>query len=119
MELVPHLVVGQDYHDVCVDGRRVDFSRTEFLILRFLASTPGQVFTRVQILDGIHAQRYAITPRAIDGQIMGIRKKLARAAAFIETVRGAGYRFNPCPTISPSCPRQPDDLSAGRNLSDS
>jgi two-component system phosphate regulon response regulator PhoB len=58
-----------------------------------LAESPGWVFTRKQILDGVHGESYAITERAVDVQIVGLRKKLGSAGKYIETVRGVGYRF--------------------------
>ena len=73
--------------------RRSSLSSTEFRVLYFLASQPGWVFSRQQILDGVHGDNYAITDRAVDVQIVGLRKKLGTAGKYIETVRGVGYRF--------------------------
>ena len=80
-------------HEVCVAGVPVDLTATEFKLLHFLAQRPGWVFTRQQILDGVHGDNYAITDRAVDVQIVGLRKKLGDAGSYIETVRGVGYRF--------------------------
>lgn len=80
-------------HEVVVQGQNVDLTSTEFRILHLLARRPGWVFTRQQILDGIHSGHYAITDRAVDVQIVGLRKKLGSAGSYIETVRGVGYRF--------------------------
>ena len=80
-------------HEVHVDDQPVELTSTEFRVLRFLASKPGWVFTRQQILDGVHGNNYAITDRAVDVQIVGLRKKLGSAGRHIETVRGVGYRF--------------------------
>ena len=80
-------------HQVIRQGKTIDFTSTEFRILAFLAAKPGWVFTRQQILDGVHGENYAITDRAIDVQIVGLRKKLGDAGRYIETVRGVGYRF--------------------------
>jgi two-component system phosphate regulon response regulator PhoB len=80
-------------HEVCVAGGAVDLTATEFKLLHFLAQRPGWVFTRQQILDGVHGDNYAITDRAVDVQIVGLRKKLGDAGSYIETVRGVGYRF--------------------------
>lgn len=80
-------------HEVLVEGAPVELTSTEFRVLQFLARRPGWVFTRQQILDGIHEGAYAITDRAVDVQIVGLRKKLGSAGRFIETVRGVGYRF--------------------------
>ncbi len=80
-------------HEVRVEGNPVVLSSTEFRVLYFLASRPGWVFSRQQILDGVHGDNYAITDRAVDVQIVGLRKKLGEAGKYIETVRGVGYRF--------------------------
>ncbi len=87
------LVIHVGRHSVIVDGRAVDLSATEFRVLHFLAKRPGWVFTREQILDAVHGDNYAITPRAIDVQIVGLRKKLGDAGKCVETVRGVGYRL--------------------------
>ena len=58
-----------------------------------MASQPGRVFTRYQIVDGVHGDDYPVTDRSVDVQIVGLRKKLGEAGRFVETVRGIGYRF--------------------------
>ncbi len=80
-------------HQVQVEGRAIDLTSTEFRVLSFLARKPGWVFTRQQILDAVHGDNYAITDRAVDVQIVGLRRKLGPAGRYIETVRGVGYRF--------------------------
>jgi two-component system, OmpR family, alkaline phosphatase synthesis response regulator PhoP len=87
------MVIHPGRHEVRVDGSPVALSSTEFRVLYFLASRPGWVFSRQQILDGVHGDNYAITDRAVDVQIVGLRKKLGEAGKYIETVRGVGYRF--------------------------
>jgi two-component system, OmpR family, alkaline phosphatase synthesis response regulator PhoP len=80
-------------HEVFVSRKPVELTATEFKLLHFLAQRPGWVFTRQQILDGVHGDNYAITDRAVDVQIVGLRRKLGSAGNSIETVRGVGYRF--------------------------
>lgn len=80
-------------HEVLVAGQPVELTATEFRILRFLARRPGWVFTRQQILDGVYGDSEAVTERAVDVQIVGLRKKLGVAGSYIQTVRGVGYRF--------------------------
>ena len=80
-------------HEVLVRGQPIDLTATEFRLLHFLARRPGLVFTREQILDGVHGDKYAITDRAVDVQVVALRRKLGPAGASIETVRGVGYRF--------------------------
>jgi len=62
-------------------------------LLHFLASQPGWVFTRYQIVDAIHGTDYPVTDRSVDVQVVGLRKKLGTAGKYIKTVRGIGYRF--------------------------
>ena len=87
------LTIHPGRHEVLVKGARVQLTFTEFGILHFLARRPGWVFTRTQIVDAVRGEDYFVTDRAIDVQIVGLRKKLGIAAAYIETVRGVGYRF--------------------------
>lgn len=88
-----NLLIHQGRHEVTVDCVPVVLTSTEFRVLLMLARRPGWVFTRQQILDGVHGDNYAITERAVDVQIVGLRKKLGSAGKYIETVRGVGYRF--------------------------
>lgn len=90
---VRNLVIHPGRHVVLVDGRAVDLSATEFRVLLVLARRPGWVFTREQILDAVHGDNYAITSRAVDVQILGLRRRLGAAGEAIETVRGVGYRL--------------------------
>lgn len=66
---------------------------TEFRLLHFLASRPGRVLSRQQILDAVRGEEVAVTERAVDVQMVGLRKKLGPRADCIEAVRGVGYRF--------------------------
>ena len=74
-------------------GSQIDLTFTEFEILWFLARHPGWVYTRYQIVDAVRGESYPVTDRSVDVQVVGLRKKLGKAGAFIETVRGIGYRF--------------------------
>jgi two-component system phosphate regulon response regulator PhoB len=80
-------------HSVKVNGKDADLTSTEFSLLHFLAARPGWVFTRYQIVDGTKGDDYVVTDRAVDVQVVGLRKKLGQAGKYIETVRGVGYRF--------------------------
>lgn len=74
-------------------GKDIELTFSEFQLLCLLAGRPGWVFTRSQIVDAIHGEGYAVTDRAVDVQIVGLRKKLSSCGEYIETVRGIGYRF--------------------------
>ncbi len=79
-------------HSCVVGGRPVDLTATEYKLLHLLCRRPGRVFTRQQIVDSCRGEDYAVTERAVDVQIVGLRKKLADHADIVETVRGVGYR---------------------------
>jgi two-component system phosphate regulon response regulator PhoB len=87
------LIVDPDRFEVSVADEPVELTRTEFKLLHFLSQRPGRVFSREQIIDSVHGTDCAVTDRAIDVQLVSLRKKLGECAAYLETVRGVGYRF--------------------------
>jgi two-component system phosphate regulon response regulator PhoB len=80
-------------NEVLVEGLPVELTFTEFRVLHLLAARPGWVFTRYQIVNAVRGEDYSVTDRAVDVQIVGLRKKLGSCGKYIETVRGVGYRF--------------------------
>lgn len=87
------LMIHPGRHEVTVAGSKVDLSTTEFGILQFLARRPGWVFTRRQIVRGVHGEDHPVLDRSIDVQIATLRRKLGERGDLVETVRGVGYRF--------------------------
>jgi two-component system phosphate regulon response regulator PhoB len=79
--------------EVKIGEHLLDLTFTEFQVLSFLARRPGWVFTRSQIVDAVRGDDYPVTDRSVDVQIVGLRKKLGDRGAYIQTVRGVGYRF--------------------------
>jgi len=90
---IQDLTIDPNRREVLVKDKPVELTFTEFNILRTLARRPGLVFTRYQIVDTLHGGDYLVTERAIDVQIVSLRKKLGSYGKYIETVRGVGYRF--------------------------
>jgi two-component system phosphate regulon response regulator PhoB len=90
---VQDLTIDPSRREVLIEGKPVQLTFTEFNILHILAKRPGLVFTRYQIVDAIRGSDYLVTDRAVDVQIVSLRKKLGRYGEYIETVRGVGYRF--------------------------
>jgi two-component system phosphate regulon response regulator PhoB len=80
-------------HEVKLHGEALQLTMTEFGVLLLLAGKPGWVYSRQQIIDSVRGYDFLVTPRAIDVQIFGLRKKMGDAGCCIETVRGVGYRF--------------------------
>ncbi|MDH4319323.1 MAG: response regulator transcription factor [Desulfobulbaceae bacterium] len=87
------LAINPHKHEVTINGVAAQLTPTEFNILSLLARKPGWVYTRQQIINSIRGDGYLLTPRAIDVQIFGLRKKLGEFGGRIETVRGIGYRL--------------------------
>jgi two-component system, OmpR family, alkaline phosphatase synthesis response regulator PhoP len=91
--VVGDLEINKGRHEVTLQGELLHLTMTEFGILALLASKPGWVFSRQQIIDSVRGYDFLITPRAIDVQIFGLRKKMGSSGKLVETVRGVGYRF--------------------------
>ncbi len=69
---------------------------TEFRLLVLLASEPGRVFTRDQIIDGVFGYDFDGFDRTVDVHIANLRRKIepsARKPRYVHTVHGVGYRF--------------------------
>jgi DNA-binding response OmpR family regulator len=87
------LIIDLLKYKVVVGKESISLTTIEFAILEFLSRSPGRVFTRDQILDSVWKEGKFIIDRAVDVHVRGLRKKLGKAADFVETVRGVGYRF--------------------------
>jgi two-component system alkaline phosphatase synthesis response regulator PhoP len=72
-------------------GRALQFPRKEFELLSFLASRPGRVFSRDEILENVWGNEVLVVDRTIDVHVRKIREKLNEK--FIYTVKGVGYKF--------------------------
>lgn len=88
------ILIDTKKHEVKINGEKVKLTFSEFFILYLLAKNPGWVKSRTQIIKHVHGEDYPVTDRAIDVQIVGLRKKLGEAGKLIETIRGIGYRFS-------------------------
>ena len=80
-------------HKVTVSGEEISLTFTEFRLLECLAHRPGMVLSRDQILDAVSGDEAVVCDRTVDAHIKSLRRKLGKAKDYIETVRGAGYRF--------------------------
>lgn len=88
-----NLLIDPGRREVKVDDKLVELTFTEFEMLRLLVSRAGWVYTRNQIVNAIKGSGYPVTERAVDVQIVGLRKKLGKYSTMIETIYGVGYRF--------------------------
>lgn len=94
-EMIRHheLAIDPKRYEVVINGSPLTLTVSEFGIIQLLARHPGWVFSRQQIIDSIRGYDYFVTPRAVDVQIFGLRKKLGEYGKYIETVHGIGYRM--------------------------
>jgi two-component system, OmpR family, alkaline phosphatase synthesis response regulator PhoP len=90
---VHDITINPGRHEVVCGKTSIELTASEFRLLHFLAQRPGWVFTREQIVDGVKGEDYAVTDRAVDVQMVSLRRKLGKRGDYIETVRGVGYRF--------------------------
>ena len=81
-------------YSIVLHGSPIKLTPNEFKILHLLASHPGQILTREQLLDDLHGIASSVD-RSVDSHIKNLRKKLEDASgeSMIETVYGVGYRF--------------------------
>lgn len=90
------LVVDPDHCEVQVHGHPVHLTRTEFGLLLALAQHPGNVLTRLELIEQGLGYGYEGLERSVDSHIKNLRRKLCdagAAASLIETVFGFGYRL--------------------------
>lgn len=83
----------------------MEFSVLEFHLLHFLASNPGMVFSRDQLLDRVWGTERNVTPRSVDVYIRRICEKIEKQAEqpeYVQTVHGVGYEFAQNSGVSPS-----------------
>ena len=85
-------------YEALFGGKRVEMTRKEFAVLRFLASRAGEVVTRDELLNEVWGYESYPSSRTVDNHVAGLRAKLERDASqpeHIKTVHGVGYKFVP------------------------
>jgi DNA-binding response OmpR family regulator len=90
------IVLDRAGRTVTVAGRSVDLTPSEFAILATLMAAPGQVFSRLDLLDRVSGEAYEGYERTIDVHIRNLRTKIEpdpKHPIYVETVYGMGYRF--------------------------
>jgi two-component system, OmpR family, phosphate regulon response regulator PhoB len=90
---VEDIELDREAYRVMRNGREVRLGPTEFKLLEFLMESPGRVFTRTQLLDGVWGRDVYVDERTVDVHIGRLRKAINRGKEKdpIRTVRGAGY----------------------------
>ena len=93
---VAGITLDRDMRTVTAADRSFDLTPSEFDLLAALMSSPGRVYSRLDLLDVIQGVRYEGYERTIDTHIKNLRAKVEpepRSPRYIETVYGIGYRF--------------------------
>lgn len=90
----PNLSISLDNYSVMLDGKQVEMPPKEIELLYFLASRPGKVFTREQLLEQVWGFDFFGDSRTVDVHVKRIREKLGERTEWqIKTVWGVGYKF--------------------------
>jgi len=83
-------------HLVTIRGEPINLTRSEFQVLRLLAESPGEVFSRKQIMEELWQTEFRGDVRACDVHISNLRQKVERdpqKPELVVTVRRVGYKF--------------------------
>jgi two-component system phosphate regulon response regulator PhoB len=91
------LRVDREAHRVWADDKELDLTALEFKLLVTLFDRKNRVQTRATLLSDVWGIDADITTRTVDTHVKRLREKLGEAGAYIETVRGVGYRFTESP----------------------
>ncbi|MBT8442236.1 MAG: phosphate regulon transcriptional regulator PhoB [Gammaproteobacteria bacterium] len=83
-------------HRVLIGDDEINLGPTEFRLLRFMMQNPDRVYSRGQLLDYVWGQNVYVEERTVDVHVRRLRKALEDADVdkYVQTVRGAGYRFS-------------------------
>lgn len=90
------LVLDPSTHRVTGNGSKIDLGPTEFKLLHYFMGNAERVHSRAQLLDKVWGDNVFVEDRTVDVHIRRLRKALVETGheAFIQTVRGSGYRFS-------------------------
>ena len=89
------LEVDPGQHIVRVRGQETILTQKEFEVLCLLLRNPGQVLSREQLIENVWGYAFTGESRTVDVHVRTLRQKLGEAGAYIETVRGYGYKISP------------------------
>lgn len=90
------LVIDRESREVAVRGAAVELTRSEFDLLHALASRPGRVYSRYELITKVQGYDYEGYERTIDAHVKNLRRKLGddpRHPRYVLTVMGVGYKF--------------------------
>jgi two-component system alkaline phosphatase synthesis response regulator PhoP len=85
------LMIDPEQYLIKLKGKKIELPRKEFELLSLLASRPGKVFPREEIMDKIWGNDVVVGGRTIDVHIRKLREKIGDSK--IKTIKGVGYKF--------------------------
>ncbi len=88
------LTVDEPRHTVTVEGRDVVLTQKEFELLCLLLRNRGQVITRERLIEQVWGYAFTGETRTVDVHVRTLRQKLGPAGAYVQTVRGYGYKMD-------------------------
>jgi two-component system, OmpR family, response regulator BaeR len=92
----PGLVIDESRYEAILDGNLVDLTPVEFRLLNTLASRPGRIFPRAELLDSLYADHRVVADRTVDSHVKNLRRKLERLRPgedLVRSVYGVGYKL--------------------------
>ena len=89
------MLIDTDKHEVTVDGKELKLTRTEYAILKMLASSGGRVISKSELLDLIRSETPDCTDSSVKVHISNLRKKIKTVTEteYIEAVWGIGFKL--------------------------
>ncbi|MEL7535918.1 MAG: response regulator [Pseudomonadota bacterium] len=93
----PGLAIDEQKFTASIDGTDLDLTPVEFRLLALLASQPGRVFSRDQLMDSIYVDGRVVSDRTVDSHVKNLRQKIQAAVGtddMIRSVYGVGYKLD-------------------------
>ncbi len=90
------LVLDESRYEAILDGVLLDLTPVEFRLLNTLASRPGRIFPRAELLDSLYADHRVVADRTVDSHVKNLRRKLQKVRAdedLVHSVYGVGYKL--------------------------
>ncbi|HET9577579.1 MAG TPA: response regulator [Usitatibacter sp.] len=90
------LAMDEARYEALLDGKPLDLTPVEFRLLNTLASRPGRIFPRAELLDSLYADHRVVADRTVDSHVKNLRRKLQRVRPgedIIHSVYGVGYKL--------------------------
>jgi len=90
------VMLDDERYQATLDGKRLDLTPVEFRLLKTLASRPGRIFPRAQLLDTLYEDHRVVSDRTVDSHVKNLRRKLEAARPgtdLIRSVYGVGYKL--------------------------